>query len=62
MLKVSPSSLRKWQECPRKYQYSYYNEMKPKSVSDAMGFGSAFHAGLDELWASRDVKKAVKAA
>lgn len=39
-----------WNDCHRKYKFSYVDCVKPNKESDALRFGTAFHAMLEVYW------------
>lgn len=50
LLKVSHSSLRAFQTCPRKYTYLYHDKRVPNSFSPALQVGTFVHEALDVWW------------
>lgn len=47
---LTPSLLRAYRSCNRKYKLKYLDRLEPVKQDDARGFGSMFHAGLEEWW------------
>lgn len=54
-IKLSHSSMNKFSQCPRSYQYRYVDRIVSKYKSGALYFGSALDAALNELLTSRDL-------
>ena len=57
-MKLSASSISKYQLCPRKYKYHYIDESQGDITSVPMTQGTAFHAGLDTLWTGGTIAEA----
>lgn len=58
---VSTSSLKTFRSCPRRYYYRYEMRRRPPARSAALRFGTAWHAGLEVWWATRDLDRALEA-
>ncbi len=54
---VSHSSLRSFQECPKKYTYLYHDKRVPNTTSPALQVGTFVHEALDQWW-SHDLEAA----
>ena len=49
-LLLSASSISTWQTCKRRYFYEKIMNMRPLDAADALAFGSAMHAGLEQIF------------
>jgi hypothetical protein len=52
---VTNSSLKTFRSCPRKYYYRYELGVRSLAKSDALRFGTLFHAGLEVWWKTKNV-------
>lgn len=59
LIRVSYSSLRTFQTCPRMYYWSYVRRLKPVGRQVALEFGSAWHAGLSALFKTQALNPAI---
>lgn len=49
-LLLSASSIATWQTCKRRYYYEKLMNLRPVEAADALAFGSAMHAGLEQIF------------
>lgn len=49
-MKLSVHKLRTFRRCPKLYWYTQVAKIEPIKKSDALNFGSLFHAGLNAWW------------
>lgn len=47
---LTDSRLKTYRRCPREHQYRYSEGIVPIATSDALRFGTLFHAGLEAWW------------
>jgi hypothetical protein len=50
LVKISHSSIRSFQTCPRKYTYLYHDKRVPTAFSPALQVGTFVHEALDRWW------------
>jgi len=56
------SSIGTYQACPRRYEWAYVRGIRRVRVSDRLGIGSAYHAGIEALNRGAAVEEAVEIA
>ena len=47
---ITNSRLSSFRQCRRLHYYGYELMRRPRKISEAMGFGTVFHAGLEQWW------------
>lgn len=58
---LTNSSLKTFRECPRKYSFKYEQRYESTMKSEALYFGTVWHAGLEAWGKSRDLDEAIEA-
>jgi len=53
------SSLKSYEECPRKYYWRYVQDLVPKDPHPALNFGTAIHNALYLWYSGADIKEAI---
>lgn len=56
---VTASRLASYRACPRKHQYRYIDELKPRRTAEALHFGTLVHQGLETWWTTLDLNLAL---
>lgn len=56
MLLLTNSRLKSYRLCPRLHQYEYNLAVRPARPADALTFGTAFHAGMEDLRGDKPIR------
>lgn len=55
MKKLTNSMRNTFARCHRAYKFSYVDLMRPVATKDALAFGTAFHALLEQYWSGKEI-------
>ena len=55
MKKLTNSQRNTFARCHRAYKFSYVDLMRPVATKDALAFGTAFHALLEQYWSGKEI-------